>query len=310
MKFKDFVWPLILVLFLNLSFPNSVFAETTAFDLKVEPTRPRTFLLPPFASLIFPGFDQWWEGQYGYAAAYTGVALGGYGLGLSSRNKTVPLFSEEPRFQALGFQLAMTSGSMSAYQSFRTAVRSRQSQGDFLFLKHDESPTDLLAAPFHFKYFARPTTYLGIPGNLLLSILITKLQGFEPIASNWKVPGISDVFFSGAFSYNAGVGEEAWFRGWIMPVSMHYMGSELASNITTSLLFGAAHYRQGYIPISQTIGGFYLGFLAQQNEWQLGESIFVHTWYDIIAFLLNYAMADSTARSKAVFQLSPISFPF
>lgn len=316
------IFLLLCVLFFNLCQVNLGFTAdldvakkqtlNTAFEVNSEKSRSRTFLLPPLASFIMPGFDQWWEGQTLYGAAYSGVSL--FGLGLATADLSPKLNSDSLRLKFLGLQLYQTAGSMSAYHSFRTAVKTRQPNGDFLFLKHEETPTELLTAPFDFSYLSRPTTYLGIPANLLVGILLAKLQGFSGSSSNsWHMPGATDVFFSGTFSYNAGVGEEALFRGWMMPVAMHYTNSEVASNVLTSLVFGAAHYNSAnpnYIPYSQTIAGFYLGYLAQRNEWKLGESIFVHTWYDVIAFLLSYATADSDAKSKATFQLSPFTIPF
>ncbi len=282
--------------------------KTSAFDLKYNSDKPRKFLLPPLISLVLPGFDQYSEEQYGYAIGYTATAVIGLELtkfGTGSISTT----DNKKRLGNLGGQLYLAAGEFSAYHSFRTAVRSRQQNGEFLFLKHEESPTDLLAAPFNFSYLTRPTTYVGIPAMLALGFALEKIRGSSDwLSSSWRSPNITDYAFAGAYSFNAGTGEEALFRGWIMPVSMHYTNSEFFSNLITSILFGAGHInRHNYFPISQTIGGFYLGYVAQKNDWSLGESIFIHTWYDVIAFLLHYATTNTAEGPRPPFVISPIT---
>ncbi len=54
----------------------------------------------------------------------------------------------------------------------------------------------------------------------------------------------SDAFYSGAYSYNAGVGEEAMFRGWLMPVFHQKFDSPFWANATTSVLFAQSSQGQ------------------------------------------------------------------
>jgi membrane protease YdiL (CAAX protease family) len=292
----------------DIESPNS------AFSVIYNPTQPRTFLLPPLISFFLPGFDQWWEGQYKYGAIYSGIGAASLTASLikDSAIYTVnnPFWSDDNRLGSLSALFFQTSGSVSAYHSFRTAVRSRRGKGDFSFLTQEESPLDLLLAPFHFEYFTRATTYLGLPLQLIGAILLSELQDSSIFDSNWSVPTVSDVFYANAFSLNAGVGEEALFRGWLMPVAMHYMDQAFLSNAVTALIFGALHYKPGYIPISQTLGGFYLGFLTQNNNWTIGESIFNHVWFDVIAFLIIYSTANSIQRSKLAFKTTLINIAY
>jgi membrane protease YdiL (CAAX protease family) len=295
-------------------------AETqkSPFELQFEPDRPRNFIFPPLFSLVLPGLDQYMESQTGYGFAYTGIALLGVGLDLGFQDPNtdaIPSITTQDnrsRMRLLGAQLQFVAGEMSAYHSFRTAVRSRQNQGEFLFLKHEESPVDLALAPFQFgKYISRPTTYVGLPAMLAMGLIVEKIKNSSSwVSDQWHWPSASDYAFAGAFSVNAGVGEEALFRGWLMPLSMHYTDSEWVSNAITSVVFGAVHYSsENKFPISQTIGGYYLGYVAQKNEWQLGESIFIHTWFDVAAFLLTYATTEKD-QPKPAFLFSPISFAF
>ncbi|MGE3974881.1 MAG: lysostaphin resistance A-like protein [Bdellovibrionales bacterium] len=268
------------------------FSPTKAFEPSSEPQRSRKFLLPPLLSFLIPGFDQYWEGQYLYGAAYTGVALGGYLVARNAANEyrrdsSHNSRNEKVRQYNLGSQLIQASGGFSAYHSFRTAVKTRQANGQFLFLKKEESPTDLLVAPFRFDYLLRPTTILPLGvGAALVGLMVqqerTKLKSLNS----------SDVFYSGAFSFNAGTHEEALFRGWIMPVSHHYLDNAVLANVTTSGLFAAAHLGTVSQPWPQALMGFYLGFVTQKRDWTLSESIFIHTWWDVMIFMASYATGD------------------
>ncbi|MFZ9595352.1 MAG: CPBP family intramembrane glutamic endopeptidase [Bdellovibrionia bacterium] len=300
--------------------------KVSAFSLSGEPKRQRSIFWPAFTSLLIPGFDQFWEGQYGYAAAYLGARLAGNGMAIYSSHQILStvskaqmnpnLFRDHPgefdnfkragQLGDYGNTLALAAGGMSAYHSFRTAVQTRD---DFSFLKHHETPLELMTAPFHFSYLSRPTTYLGIPANILMGVLLAQLQGHS-LNVKAGLPDPLDVAFSGGISFNAGVGEEALFRGWLMPVAMRYTNSEFSSNLLSSLVFGALHYKPGYIPLSQTLAGFYFGYLTQKNDWQLGESIFNHVWYDTIIFLVSYASANEIQRANATFYLTPITIQF
>ncbi len=276
--------------------------SSLAFSLSSEPNRPRNLLIPPLVSLVLPGFDQWWEKQYTYGAIYSGAALSGAALAASNL---------DPRIRTWGLQTSLAAGMMSGYHSFRTAVKSRQGEEGFKFLKHHETPLELLTAPLNFSYLGRPTTYLGLPGMILGSFFIHYLQGTLPGGRlQARLPSPQNTLYSGAISLNAGVAEEAMFRGWLMPLTMNSMKSEFASNVLTSLVFGAVHYRDGYIPVSQTGVGYYLGAVTQADEWRIGESIFLHTWFDVIVFLTTFSLSSPQERAASAFQLTPVSFSF
>jgi membrane protease YdiL (CAAX protease family) len=166
-----------------------------------------------------------------------------------------------------------------------------------------------MMAPFDFKYWTRPTNYIGIPAQIVLSFFLANLQRTSMKTQTLSLSG-KELAFSGLTSFSAAVGEEALFRGWIMPIGMKYTQSELLSNLMTSLVFGAAHFQTGYIPLSQTIIGFYLGLLAQKNEWQLGESIFNHFWFDFIIFTAAYGLSNSVERAQTTFYFPPLSLQF
>lgn len=279
---------------------------------ELNPNRPRDFIFPPIESFFLPGFDQYLEHQTPYGLTYSGIYIVGFSIEKGSPDyRKFSNFHERLdcfRVSTLGNQFRLLSGQLSLYHSFRTAVESRKKQGEFSFLKYSETPQELALAPFQLKYLTSPYTYLGIPGLMIMGGLIEamKRNHFHYHIKDFKTPTSTDVTFSGVISFNAGVGEEAFFRGWIMPVTMYYSQNEWVSNAITSLAFGIAHFGWDSMPISQTIGGFYLGYVSQVNQWTLGESIFIHTWYDVAAFLFLF----STSRFNSEFKLSPITIPF
>jgi membrane protease YdiL (CAAX protease family) len=313
---------------------------SSAFSVLDDPDRPRSDIGIPLVSFILPGFDQWWEGQTGYAAAYTGVAIGGlaYSAHVMAANDLdadgtkadedeedgeTADDEEETRLDqkdvavrkaTLGSLIYQGSGGFSAYHSFRTAVRSRKANDQYDFLEYEETPGDVLLAPFQFQFLARPTTFipLGIGAGLAYLILHS-----EPGEDMERAPFTSaDAFFTGAYSYNAGTHEEAMFRGWIMPVMREYWGSDFWSNAAQSLLFAAAHLNTNPQPLPQLLLGYHLGYVTQKNSWRLAESVFIHVWWDVLAFatIFNYREAhqddDKASRLLPILWLPPLELHF
>ena len=275
------------------------------FDVPQEPDRKRSVIGPPLLSFVLPGFDQWTEGQYGWGAGYSGVAVAGAQLmRFSDGNPGINTYNDRDRLATLGAQIFQTSGGFSAYHSFRTAVRTRKPHGEYSFLTHEETPGDLMLAPFRFDFITRPTTFaplLALTGLLVVAAKVSKPPPRVHLTA-------TDAAFTFAFSYNAGTHEEAVFRGWMMPVWMHYVNNEILSNLFTSVLFAAAHFSPSNpIPWPQFLVGFYLGQVTQWREWTLAESIFIHTWYDVIAIGALYGLRD---QAQLNIQLPPLVVRF
>ncbi len=261
----------------------------------------------PLVSLFLPGFDQWYENQIHGAIFYSGLAL--TGLVISSQaqgNKKdlnlddieKELGRERGRQYQYGSQLFLFSGSLSAYHSFRTSVTTQQERGKFEFLKNTEDVGKLLMSPFDFSLLKRKTVYFPLGGLFVLGIWHFSTDS----SSGDQTLSMSDLFYSPAISYNAGVGEEALFRGWMMPQFRQWTGDDQWSNLLTSTLFSLAHIQGEYrFPLSQFLMGYYLGFLTQKNEWTLKESIFLHTWWDVIAFTISYLDYSSNENKARLF---------
>ena len=71
--------------------------------------------------------------------------------------------------EQLGEDVWRLARGLSVYDSFRSAVRSRKASGEFGFLQHEETPTDLLKAPFKFSFLKRPTTWVWLSATAVLS---------------------------------------------------------------------------------------------------------------------------------------------
>jgi hypothetical protein len=278
-------------------------------ELKNRPEENRTCVWMPLGSFILPGLGQWSEGQIPSAAFYSGLGVTSVmvarGVG-DEDNVEVSDYdraTDQQRLLSYSLQVYQTVGSLSAYQSFRTAVNSRRDDGQFQFLEkeYEEDAGDLLLAPLQMGELLKPTTY--IPLGLLT---VAALADWNNRQRSWLG---KDVAFSLGTSYNAGVGEEALFRGYMMPLLMEQWDSPFWSNFTTALVFGALHISPGNpVPWPQFTLGYYLGWLSQRNHWTLKQSIFIHAWWDVIAFTID--LTDRGRKQDAKLFLPLVSTTF
>jgi membrane protease YdiL (CAAX protease family) len=249
----------------------------------------------PAASALLPGFGQFWHGEAS-AWAYTGTALGGAALILDGASAVAGDFSANPtegiedwsvRKVLLGSLAIQGSGFMSAYSSFRTSVPAFQAeQGKYQFLTGEESLGDIFLSPFRFGHLKKTTSWLplGALAGLVAYFVAEERSGRD---AEWLFSA-DDPIFAGLISYNAGVTEEAAFRGWLLPLAYETLGETWwAANGAQALLFGAAHYhsKRNPVPWPQALMGWYTGYLTRKNGWTLSEAVFVHFWWD--AILLN-----------------------
>jgi membrane protease YdiL (CAAX protease family) len=287
-----------------------------------QPTRPRAFFGPQLLSFVLPGFDQWYEGQVASGLFYSGVAVGGIFLttGASDTSEegaqsgSVDARDNRVRQRALGMQTYQAMGGMSAYASFRSAVRSQQANGKFLFLKHEETSADIFAAPFRFSFLTKSSTLIPV-GVLFAIAAYTVIEDRKVTHTGDRKRygyNASDFFYASAFSYNAGTHEEAVFRGWLMPMTQHYFDNEFWSNTLTATLFAAAHLNSTKIPAPQFLLGWYLGYLTQKNEWQISEGVFIHTWWDVIAINMGYLLQTKkeARESNSMLRLPTLEISF
>ncbi len=268
---------------------------------------------PLVFTTLLPGFDQWYEGQATEAAMLSGTALGGLLLSASVRveptNADV-LTSRDDRLRSafLGYQIYSAAGSFSAFHSFRSAAKTWPGQFDFLKGAENEGLDDLVAAPWRFSMLKRATTW----GALALAAGIAAVE-IASIHSVWNQNSynIGDLGFGTGFSTLAGMHEEAMFRGTLQPLFRRSWGSDWGSNLATSVIFGAAHYSPSNpFPLAQALAGYYLGWVAMENGWSVGESIFIHTWWDVILLNAQYLVESRDRSREAIYRLPQLQFLF
>ncbi|HXH31467.1 MAG TPA: CPBP family intramembrane glutamic endopeptidase [Bacteriovoracaceae bacterium] len=275
-------------------------ADVFSLEYPNDPEKIRGVWSAPLLSFFLPGADQWSEGQYQQGAFYSGIAATGLTAGLLAYKQIDTDCSDCPenepaRFLDLGYQLYLGAGSLSAYASFRSAAKVRKKKrNEFAFLETDEPVNEVLLSPFHFSYFKRWTTYVPLA---FASLAFMGRGRYH----------FGDAAFAGAVSYNAGTGEEAFFRGWLMPATREATGSDFLSNFLTAALFSAAH-GTSQIMWPQFFGGFYFGWLTQRNNWSIGESVFVHFWWDVI--VIGTEIARTRRDYEAAFFLPLLNFTY
>jgi membrane protease YdiL (CAAX protease family) len=272
----------------------------------------------PLLSLVLPGAGQWARGQWKSGLAYSGLSIGAATYALQAK-RDFGLGEIEPREltgdnvaarkHLLGLQTTQALGGLSLYHSFRSAVWQRQKFGEYQFLGSGETPVDLLKAPFRFDMLGRSTTYVPLTLAAAASWYIAKhdIEGYTK-----RKLSKEDPWFASAFSLNAGVHEEAMFRGWLMPVLYNSGMNGAWTNVTQSSLFALAHLGSNPLPISQFFMGLHLGQVTIRNRWQLSEAIFVHTWWDIMIFIATYhnKKVDENLSKPASLHLPPLQIYF
>ncbi len=271
--------------------------QASFFELSSEPQRPRNAVLPPLVCTVLPGFDQWWEAQYTAGLVYSGAATSGLILATVTdpqnqwweSTRSIETRNDRSRFQALGLQFYSWAGGLSAYHSFRTALNTRRGLGEYPFISHEETPFEILKAPFQFTFLTRATSLLPLLGGAALIGVLSATDSLRRTGF-----GTTDAFFTVSFSYNAGTWEEAFFRGFMLPVARQYTHTNLLANAITAGIFSLAHRsKSNPIPWPQFLFGFYAGWLTQYRDWTISESIFIHTWWDILFIGALYAFEEN-----------------
>lgn len=287
----------------------------TRFTFK-SPTRKRKYiLLPALGSFILPGLDQWAMGQVNPGMLYSGYAISGYGIAFWAEDKikvenirnTVTDseggLATDPTYQlrSAAYQATMAAGFLSAYHSFRTyAETSGDTRYDYI-KNNGDTVENVMLSPFKFKFLARPTTYL--PLLAAAAIMISSMND-----DNARKVNSSDKGYLAVTSYQAGVGEEAFFRGFLFPYLATSTGSDFWGNILSSVVFGAAHISDdNEFPVIQTLFGMYDAYLTKRNNWSIQESTFIHFWWDVLVFAGAYAAAP---ESRIHYNKSLINFVF
>lgn len=252
--------------------------------------------LTPLGSWFLPGLGQYVEGAPLAGVAYSATALAGMAVSLSAGDAgwSGPLPRDGDNQLAFqGLMVQQTAGFLSGWDAFSRAVPALQAQGRYDFLTTRESVGDLLAAPFDVHFLSRPTTWLHLAYTAAITAVVL---GQRSPGTEYEPFHRRDAAFLGATSFNAAVGEEAAFRGWLMPVLYQNTGERFwLSNTVQAGIFGGLHAASAR-EFAAVIGGWalYEGWLTRRNDWSIRESIFHHFWYDV-AVIAATLLADERA---------------
>lgn len=282
---------------------TSLAAEPDSNAARPRKARPGSEFRIPVGSVLLPGLGQYLQGAPLAGLGYTAAAATGAAVGLAT-DAGAPEATDFPRdgrsqlaYEA--FHVMQTAGFLSAWDAFHRAVPALQQEGKYTFLPPRESLGDLLTAPFDPEFLARPTTWIHLAYTGLVTSLV--LSGREPGVA-YEPFRLHDAAFVTSLSLNAGVSEEALFRGWLLPLLHQNLGQRFwLANTLQGSIFGLLHVagaREFALAISAW--AIYEGWLTRRNEWSVRESIFHHVWYDVAVGAATL-LADERARIQITF---------
>ncbi len=187
------------------------------------------------------------------------------------------------------FQSAQHVIFYSVYSSYRDAGG--------ISMDSNEKYLDLALAPFQKQFILNKKFLIPIGLGLLFAIYET----VHPPKNPEKIllyPGMKNSGFMGFYttvvSFNAGVSEEAFFRGFLNHYLIRNWGFEKGL-ISSSLIFGLAHLSNSVgNALFASFAGAYLGYLHYKENWDIRQGIAIHFWWDviIIALSLRYTKED------------------
>ena len=297
-----------------IGFFFNLFADEPISSIEIIEPAPFVFepkCKSPFISVglsaVFPGLGHFYLGDTKTAAGFAGTIGGSFGLmGISN--------SDHVRTNSLA--LVQNTWFYGIYSSYRDVRLYNRNQG-YTHSMPVDSLQELIYAPFSPKVMKKPEVWGGLIGSLALAI------GVSYFAYSMEGSLLPTISSSSAISplaaFPVGIGEEAFFRG--------YLQSRLAEDFNpwgaiaaSSIVFGGAHiynasgmsledrsrYYTFSIPLITTLGA-YFGWLTYKNH-SLKESVAIHSWYDFILF--SAAALSAQSSSIKVPARAYISFSF
>jgi hypothetical protein len=250
---------------------------------------------PPMAaisSVLVPGLGQALSKDYVAAAAHFGIFAASLATALHYEDKA-DFLKDDVRYPDserelvnrttlradFAWRLATDVAFYSSFAAYRDA-RERDNRG-YRTPAPKENLPDLALAPFRWEYLSRPTTFVPLA--------IAALASFGS-KGGYGIDRQDDVSKRDLHVYNltanelTAVGEEGFFRG--------FLNNELSSRwgngwglTASSALFGIAHTGRGNTAnaLQAALGGAYLGWVHQRNQFQVGEGVAIHYWWNVIA---------------------------
>ncbi|MBI4502436.1 MAG: CPBP family intramembrane metalloprotease [Gemmatimonadetes bacterium] len=283
---------LALLVLLAASRPGSVRAQPDSAPAARRPPWGAEFRMPAL-SMVFPGIGQYMQSAGGTGLAFTGTAVAGFALVATvdtadlGESVFLPRTVEGQRAY-FGLSLMSGAGELSAYDSFRRSLPALKRQNKYQFLGQPEPLGALFSAPFDPRFLGRWTTWLDLAYTGAVAALVVSVETGP--GKRYQPYTFHDAAFGTAVSFQAGVGEEAMFRGWLYPLFHQATRQRFwLSNSIQAGIFGALHLPQAG-PLALMIGGWgwYQGWLTRRNNWSIRESVFHHFWYDTAIFAVTF----------------------
>lgn len=249
-------------------------------------------------SMLVPGLGHTYLNEYGTASGIFGTFAGSV-VGSVNNNAV------------LNLNMIANTWRYGVYAAYRDA-RSYNGQELYSNYMPNESLADLAYAPFEGKVLRKPEVWGGFLGAMTLAGIVGYLhmQDAQNCCANASTRTAKVIS-----SFPVGIGEEAYFRGFMQPALMGYM-SPTAAIWTTSVAFGLAHVGNTYgmnkeqarrymtytIPFL-TAYGAYFGWVSHKNN-SLKECVALHVWYDFTLFLAGALATGSITEAEPTFSLS------
>ena len=280
-----------------------------------QPARAVSPELVAAGSLLLPGLGQAVNGDYAAGAAHLGLALAfshqftvlsgrhdylDVDARIDTRERLIHV--NRTTYAAELYATALTDlGLYSAYGAYRDARASNKR-----LLYSTPAPTEsaqvLALAPFQWEHLSRPTFYIPLLALALASFAprSAKAYAYAPDESLTR----DDLAAGMSVQYEmVAVGEESFFRG-VLNNSLSHAFGENWGLATSSVVFGLAHEGLGNqaTPLGATLFGLYAGYLHQRNNYQLGESVALHYWWNVLS-AMNLLRARAARRPVPIFAL-------
>lgn len=251
-------------------------------------------VLKGLGSLVVPGAGQYMNGDYGWGTVHLTVKLAlSYELNSTMEQddyiKEEDAIDEDNSWQYTNetteTALFLERGVLFThfYSSFAAYRDARQNDNSaYSTPAPSETFQELAIAPFHPNILSRPGTF--IPLLLFAAFMnhtddIYTIQRSEDISED-EVLG-NRVISSGMMD---GISEECFFRGFLNNEFSDELGNTWGL-VASSSVFALAHGGAGNQATAVEAGliGGYLGWIQQQNQFRIDQSVALHFWINAIS---------------------------
>lgn len=262
------------------------------------------------ASLFLPGLGQALQGNYGEGGLQGALFLGA--LWQEVRFESDPDFipvedREDPvtgniltnaaTHQADFFYFAVQNLAFySAFAAYRDG-RAAAADGGDATPGPRESFAELALAPFQGEYLFRPVTLAA----LLLPLYIALSPRDDGRVLYQPTDGITPEQIAAAdmgIHFGVAIGEEAFFRG-VLNTGLSERLGRWWGLAASSLLFGLSHQGSAGQATAASATGFgaFLGYLQQENGYDIRQGIAIHFWWN---FLVSLGLLDNQEKTATV----------